>query len=407
MFDNIIGHAEPLARLRAEILGNRLPAAVLFHGPQYAGKTTVALELARAVTCEQGGAEWTCTCDSCRRQRMLVHPYTLLLGTHYFLQEITVCAEALKAHPSKGTRFLFLRAVRKLLRRFDEVLWQGQEHRISSVSHTVREVGEMAEDLDPRFPLPQGAELEKVTERLRSRSKKLASALPQDPVPIQAVRNVAFWAHMSGPRKVVIVDGADRLNGGTRNALLKTLEEPPPEVTFVLLATARSAVMPTILSRVRQYEFRPRSTDEQCEVVRRVFREGELECGSLREYFLNNGFSGSEPITSLAEAFIEAVVSPHTADGADGVAHVQQTLQEMAEVHAFRYFFEELTALLQRLLANDATRASRPLVGMETIGRWRDLVAEAAFRVESLNMNPSTVCESLYFSMRQVDAGVH
>jgi len=406
MFENIIGHGGTVDRLRAEIAGKRLPAALLLHGPQYTGKTTVALELARAVTCEYGTAEWTCDCRACRQQRLLVHPHTLLLGTHYFLQEITVCAEALKAHPSKGTRFLFLRAVRKLLRRFDEVLWQGQENRISSVSSTVREVAETIEDLDPRFPLPEGEALEKLTERLLSRSKKLSSALPQDPVPIQAVRNVSFWAHMAGPRKVVILDGADRLNSGTRNALLKTLEEPPPEITFVLMATRRSAVMPTILSRVRGYEFPPRSGDEQCEVVRRVFRETELECGSLREYFLGNGFSGSEPITSLAETFIEAVVSPRTTDGADRVAHVQQALQEMADVHAFRYFFEELTTLLHRLLANDVASGSRPLVGMETIERWRDLVAEAAFRVESLNMNPSTVCESLYFSMRQVDAGV-
>ncbi|NBB90165.1 MAG: hypothetical protein GVY23_03040, partial [Spirochaetes bacterium] len=402
MFENIIGHGRTVDRLRAEITDKRLPGALLLHGPQYTGKTTVALELARAVTCENGTAEWTCDCRSCRQQRLLVHPYTLLLGTHYFLQEITVCAEALKAHPSKGTRFLFLRAVRKLLRRFDDVLWQGQENRISPVSSTVREVAETVEDLDPRFPLPEGSALEKLSERLLSRSKKLSSALPQDPVPIQAVRNVSFWAHMAGPRKVVILDGADRLNSGTRNALLKTLEEPPPEVTFVLMATRRSAVMPTILSRVRGYEFPPRGGDEQCEVVRRVFRETELECDSLREYFLRNGFSGSEPITSLAETFIEAVVSPRTTDGADGVGHVQQALQEMADVHAFRYFFEELTTLLHRLLANDVAGASRPLVGIETIERWRDLVAEAAFRVESLNMNPSTVCESLYFSMRQV-----
>ena len=212
---------------------------------------------------------------------------------------------------------------------------------------------------------------------------------------------------MSGPRKVVILDGADRLNGGARNALLKTLEEPPPDAFFVLLATARSAVMPTILSRVRQYEFAPRSSDEQCEVVRRVFRETELECDSLREYFLSNGFSGSESIPSLAETFIEAVVSPQSADGADGVARVQQALQEMADVHVFRYFFEELTELLRRLLAHDVAASGRPLAGPETIDRWRDLVSEAAFRVESLNMNPATVCESLYFSMRQVDAGVH
>jgi DNA polymerase-3 subunit gamma/tau len=407
MFENIIGHAGTVALLREEIAGNRLPAAVLFHGPQYTGKTTTALELARAVTCEKGTAEWTCDCHACRQQRMLVHPYTLLLGAHYFLQEITVAAEAFKGHPSKGTRFLYLRAVRKLLRRFDEVLWQGQENRISQVASTVREVAETLEELDPRRPLPGAREIETLTARLSGQAKKLAAALPQDSVPVQTVRNVSFWAHMSGPRKVVIIDAADRLNDGARNALLKTLEEPPPEVIFVLLAGSRTAVMPTILSRVRQYEFAPRSVEEQCDVVRRVFRESELECGSLREYFLSNGFSGSESITSLAEAFIEAVVSPHTADGADRVAHVQQALQEIADVHVYRYFFEELSELLRRILANDVTTAGRPIAGTDTLAAWRDLVSDAAFRVESLNMNPTTVCESLYFSMRQVDAGVH
>jgi len=407
MFENIIGHVETVARLRAEARERRVPGAVLFHGPQYAGKTTVALELARAVTCEKGTAEWTCDCRSCRQQRSLVHPYTLLLGAHYFLQEITVSAEALKAHPGKGTRFLFLRAVRKLLRRFDEVLWQGQENRVSGVAGPARELAERLEDLEPPYPLPGEDDRARLTDDLIGIARKLAAALPRDAVPIQTVRNVSFWAHTSGPQKVVILDGADRLNGGARNALLKTLEEPPPGVIFVLLATSRSAVMPTILSRVRQYAFPARAADQQCDVVRRVFREAELECGSLREYFLTNGFSGSEPISSLAETFIEAVVSPHAADGADGVGHVQRTLQEMGDVQAFRYFFEELTAMLRKLLSHDVSPGARIVAGPATLERWRQQIAEASFRVESLNMNPATVCESLYFSMRQVDAGVH
>lgn len=407
MFENILGHETVVDRLRVEVSERRLPAALLFHGPQYTGKTTVALELARALTCEKGTAQWNCDCHACRQQRALVHPYTLLLGTHYFLQEIVVSGEAFKAHPSRGTRFLFVRAVRKLLRRFDEVLWQGQENRVSQVATTVREAAESLEALDPTAALPKQTDIEKAVDGLTASARRLAKALPQDPVSVGAVRNVSFWAHMSGPPKVVILDGADRLNGGARNALLKTLEEPPPDVTFVLLATARTAVMPTILSRVRQYEFQPRGAERQCEVVRRVFRETDLECASLREYFLLNGFAGSESIPSLAKAFIEAVVSPHAAESADVVSHVQNALQEMAELQAYRYFFEELLTLSRRLLARDAAADAEPLVGVAELERWRDLIAEASFRAESLNMNPTTVCESLYFSMRQVDARVH
>ncbi|MGM0674440.1 MAG: hypothetical protein ACQETQ_07095 [Spirochaetota bacterium] len=407
MFENIIGHENLVGQLRAEVDSGRVPSSVLFHGPQYSGKTTVALELARALTCEYGTAEWNCDCTSCAKQRELVHPYTLLLGTHYFLQEIVICGESLKAHPSQGTRFLFLRSVRKLLRRFDEVLWQGQENRVSSVASNVREASEILEELNPHRPLPEGRALSKIVDAVGVHAKKLAKAVPQDPVSIHAVRNVAFWAHMSGPQKVIILDGAERLNGGARNALLKTLEEPPPGVVFVLLTTIRSAVMPTILSRVRQYEFGPRSSDEQCQVVRRVFRETELECDSLREYFLSNGLSGSEPITLLAQQFIEAAISPSGADAADIVGHVQNELQEMTEVQGYRYFFEELTTLCRRLLLNDMKGDRRPLVGAATLEQWQNLISEAAFRVETLNMNPSTVCESLYFSLRRVDARVH
>jgi hypothetical protein len=76
-------------------------------------------------------------------------------------------------------------------------------------------------------------------------------------------------------------------------------------------------------------------------------------------------------------------------------------------VHAYRYFFEELTELLRRILASDIAGGRRRVAGTPTIAAWHELISEAAVRVESLNMNPGTVCESLYFSMRQVDAGVH
>ncbi len=406
MFENIIGHDDVAARLRAEVAEGRLPSAVLFHGPRYTGKTTMALELARAVSCEEQGA-WNCRCRACRQQRSLVHPYTLLLGTHYFLEEITVAAESLVGSPSRGTRFLFLRAVRKLLRRFDEVLWQSQEQRISSVSGDVREVSERLEELDSRRELPDTARLAKLTEELRKKAGKIASALPRDPVSTQAVRNVSHWSRTSGPMKVVILDGADRLNDGARNALLKTLEEPAPEVLFVLLAETKSAVMPTILSRLRQYEFKRRPRELQQEVIRRVFRSDQVEYASLREYFLTHGFAGAVSIPSLAEAFYEAVVTPDAADAAERLARIEESLQGMPDTEGFRYFFEELAERARRILRRDVADEGPRIAEMETVEKWRDLIADAALRVGTLNMNPTAVCESLYYAMRQVDAGVH
>ncbi|MFW6337323.1 MAG: hypothetical protein ACOC25_00240, partial [Alkalispirochaetaceae bacterium] len=85
MFENIIGHGDLIARLTADIRSGNLPRALLLSGPAYTGKLTVALELARALTCEHEEAPWNCDCGECTQQRLLTHAETLMLGSRYFL----------------------------------------------------------------------------------------------------------------------------------------------------------------------------------------------------------------------------------------------------------------------------------------------------------------------------------
>ncbi|MDO4805804.1 MAG: DNA polymerase III subunit delta' [Coriobacteriales bacterium] len=56
--------------------------------------------------------------------------------------------------------------------------------------------------------------------------------------------------------KVYIINGADKLRGASANALLKTIEEPPRGVMFILVARSADAVLPTIVSRCQQVPFR-------------------------------------------------------------------------------------------------------------------------------------------------------
>jgi DNA polymerase-3 subunit delta' len=66
----------------------------------------------------------------------------------------------------------------------------------------------------------------------------------------------AALAPIRASRKIYLITRADLLKGTTANALLKTLEEPPDSVTFVLLARTREAVLPTLLSRCQVIAFR-------------------------------------------------------------------------------------------------------------------------------------------------------
>ena len=57
-----------------------------------------------------------------------------------------------------------------------------------------------------------------------------------------------------GGWRLVVVDGADRLNPQAANALLKSLEEPPPKSLFLLETDAPDSILPTILSRVQRID---------------------------------------------------------------------------------------------------------------------------------------------------------
>ena len=63
-------------------------------------------------------------------------------------------------------------------------------------------------------------------------------------------------APIQAKRKVYIVNEADRLGTQAANAFLKTLEEPPSDVVFILLARMRDGVLPTIVSRCQVVPFR-------------------------------------------------------------------------------------------------------------------------------------------------------
>jgi DNA polymerase-3 subunit gamma/tau len=80
----------------------------------------------------------------------------------------------------------------------------------------------------------------------------------------------------SGKRRVIILDEVHMLSQGAENALLKTLEEPPEHVVFVLATTDPQKVRPTIRSRTQHFEFRLLSPDVLADHVRHVIADAGL-----------------------------------------------------------------------------------------------------------------------------------
>jgi DNA polymerase III subunit delta' len=83
---------------------------------------------------------------------------------------------------------------------------------------------------------------------------------PKTAIGIGAVRDLIGSAHLrpyEGRTRVFVFDGADTMTNDAANALLKVLEEPPPDVRLLLLAPSVDSVLPTITSRCQHIELHP------------------------------------------------------------------------------------------------------------------------------------------------------
>ena len=302
MFDNLL-YQDAALQLEHDIAASRLPGALLLSGPAASGKLTCALELARVLSCHAKG-EWTCTCPSCLQHKALVSTNMLLAGPRDCCLEISAAKKALLSAVAENSRhltavrYLFVRSVRKLTLRFSTVLLQDDDN-LNKIAVLTSAINELLEEIDLPRQLPSLDELTQICDDLEKQCIKLSDGFMYDSIPIAQIRNASSWARLfsNKGKKVIIIENADRMLEGVRNALLKILEEPPEDTVFVLTTSRRGAVMPTILSRVRNYAFSARSEREQQDVLERVFHVHGFSGGSGRSSCIEQYLMTFLPVT--------------------------------------------------------------------------------------------------------------
>ncbi|HEX3567268.1 MAG TPA: DNA polymerase III subunit gamma/tau, partial [Acidimicrobiales bacterium] len=96
---------------------------------------------------------------------------------------------------------------------------------------------------------------------------------------VEAMRDLVSRAALGTPgrQKVYIVDEVHMLSTAASNALLKTLEEPPAHVVFVLATTDPQKVLPTIRSRTQHFEFRLLDAETLGDLLTQVRKDAQLD----------------------------------------------------------------------------------------------------------------------------------
>lgn len=172
-------------------LRERLPHAILFHGPEGIGKTVFAEHFAQSLLCQRRTADGHACgeCDPCG----------------WFSQY---------SHPD-------YRRVRP----------------------------EMLEE-------DGGGEAEEGAEAPETKKSGKSTKAPSKEIKIDQIRALSDFMNVSTHRqgmRVILLYPAEALNTAAANALLKTLEEPPPQTMFLLVSNSLDRLLPTILSRCRKF----------------------------------------------------------------------------------------------------------------------------------------------------------
>ena len=237
------------------------------------------------------------------------------------------------------------------------------------------------------------------------KAKRFAASISVD-----EVRRLRSFLQLSAEQdgwRVVIADSADELNVNAANALLKSLEEPPPKTVFLIISSEPGRLLPTIRSRCRHLALQGLGSADLRRAVRQAYEaEGKpappdkdldalepLAGGSVRRMLSLAGGGGLQ-----LQAKIEKLFAALPALDRGALHLLADELQPAAAEQKFELFFDLLFAYLARLVraeaagdggASDTATANR-IIGPSRVASfaqlWETLAHDKA-AVQALNLD--------------------
>ncbi|MFC1554347.1 DNA polymerase III subunit delta' [candidate division KSB1 bacterium] len=227
MFSSLIGQKKTKEYFRKVVSSGKMPHSYIFYGPVGVGKTAAAIDLAKYLLCRSEDSNKPCEeCVSCAKFRNLEHPDLLF----YFPMPVI---------PDKKKEISVILKMR--------------------------------------------TEFAQNPYTLTNRSGK-------DSIHIDKIRDIKkrlIMQSYQGKGRVVIITGSDLMTVQASNSLLKVLEEPPQDITMILVTSILGDLLPTIRSRCQLLHFSNLSADDISRAL--VERENLSEEEAQQLAYLSEG----------------------------------------------------------------------------------------------------------------------
>ncbi|MGL5123063.1 MAG: DNA polymerase III subunit gamma/tau [Fusobacteriaceae bacterium] len=199
-----------------------------------------------------------------------------------------------------------------------------------------------------------------------------------------------------GRKKVYIIDEVHMLTKEAFNALLKTLEEPPEHVLFILATTEPDKILPTIISRCQRYDFKLFSQKDMTDRLRYIAEKEKIsfEESALEAVYEASGGSMRDSISILERVSINSVnekIDRYKVENILGVTSYNQLNEFLEEIklknkkecvkkleklwensHDIELFFKDLAKLCKTLMQKNELSIE---LGLRIIGSIFDSLA--------------------------------
>jgi DNA polymerase-3 subunit gamma/tau len=162
----------------------------------------------------------------------------------------------------------------------------------------------------------------------------------------------ARLAPMVGKHKVYIIDEVHQLSSAASSALLKTLEEPPENVIFILATTDPQKLLPTIISRCQQFNFYRIKTDQIENHLLDIAKKENIEMdeGAARKIAIlaNGGMRDALSIMDQCASFSSDKIQEKDIDRIYGLTSLQEQMDLLQNL-----FDHDLASMLNRIRSYD------------------------------------------------------
>ncbi len=253
-----LGQTQPEAAaiLQELISSNNVPPCMLFCGKPYSGKMFAAMKTANALGSDNQS--------------------TIIISDRNHNYRIKTALKLFRDFGNNASKKFLADTVNTFLSQFNGAMSDSQS---SANKKKFSGAGDCADLISGLKDVPENQskkaadEIEKALNSLID-LKNGPSQMKMTSISIGQVRALKDWCSTSsleGKRKTIIIEGLENSSSGAINSLLKILEEPPKDTSFILISSNPGRMPATILSRVRKINFKSLGEKEKKYVLSSIF----------------------------------------------------------------------------------------------------------------------------------------